>query len=449
MLITGGSGGSGGGGDATDASLQQILTQLQDEVVVSGEVSLSASTISAMQTAFDNANNTLEANSLAAANTLSDILDELLQKIEAGEEVGLTSDAVSDLSAAIAALYAFPTDYPALGTQTRLDTANAHLTALEGYIDGVEAALGTDTGTPPTSGTGVRGWLRGIYDRLGTNLLADVTQSTPVVVTGSGAANGAVLISQEVKGSHVSLQFSGTFAATYAFEVSNDNITWYAQVLGRTDQSGSATASTVTSVLWTGDVGARYFRVRLTAYTSGTANVTAVFNATASKDNQNLQGGNPPSADAAATSGNEIGANSKLMTYNGSTWDRARSGQRAHSASNTLIGAVHVVSNSLGYTTTASATGVIATQTLGQTVVQHAVQVAQASGTVTAAKVVLEGSLGAASTWFPLATWDSAAGQALGDIVFVTGKPVQFIRLNVQTLTGTTPQLSLAYAGAV
>lgn len=37
-------------------------------------------------------------------------------------------------------------------------------------VGAVSTALGTDTGTPPSGGAGVRGWLRGIYDRLGSTL---------------------------------------------------------------------------------------------------------------------------------------------------------------------------------------------------------------------------------------------------------------------------------------
>jgi hypothetical protein len=68
----------------------------------------------------------------------------------------------------------------AFGKQQVVTLASADGTLLSGLaldttVTAVTTNLGTDTGTPPSSGTGVRGWLRGIYDRL----------SNPLAVTGA------------------------------------------------------------------------------------------------------------------------------------------------------------------------------------------------------------------------------------------------------------------------
>lgn len=66
------------------------------------------------------------------------------------------------------------TDFPSTGANSRLDTVNSNLVAIDGRVDEVEGLLGTAGTSPPSSGTGVIGWLRGIYDRLGTTLATTV-----------------------------------------------------------------------------------------------------------------------------------------------------------------------------------------------------------------------------------------------------------------------------------
>jgi hypothetical protein len=76
----------------------------------------------------------------------------------------------------------------------------------------------------------------------------------------------------------ISAQVSGTFTATLTFQVSNDGVTWVSKAI--ISSTASSAASTTTSAgVWSGDLGARYFRVIATAFTSGTANVTIQFSA--------------------------------------------------------------------------------------------------------------------------------------------------------------------------
>lgn len=93
------------------------------------------------------------------------------------------------------------------GTHGRLDTANTNLTTIEGDVSPLHQdlnttniSLGTDGGSSPANGTGVRGWLRSIYDKLNTGI----------------AVSGAVSVSnfpatQAVSGTVTANAGTGTF----------------------------------------------------------------------------------------------------------------------------------------------------------------------------------------------------------------------------------------------
>ena len=67
------------------------------------------------------------------------------------------------------------------------------------------------------------------------------------------------------------VQVSGTFVAILQFEASNDGVTFYS-VIG-TGNTGGLASTTNSSTLWVIPISAKYFRVRCTSYTSGTAQV--------------------------------------------------------------------------------------------------------------------------------------------------------------------------------
>lgn len=102
-----------------------------------------------------------------------------------------------------------------------------------------------------------------------------------------GQADAAVLTAQATLGAlndafgdtlnidafqSVSVQVSGTFVGSVAFEVSNDGVTWHGKVF--VSNAGAAAAAATGAGIWSGDLGARYFRTRMSAYTSGTATVS-------------------------------------------------------------------------------------------------------------------------------------------------------------------------------
>ena len=72
-------------------------------------------------------------------------------------------------------------------------------------------------------------------------------------------------------------QVSGTWVGTVSYEVSVDGTNWISQACKASDQNNSnqlITSSTSNHICYLNSNGAPYFRVRMSAYTSGTATVT-------------------------------------------------------------------------------------------------------------------------------------------------------------------------------
>lgn len=123
-----------------------------------------------------------------------------------------------------------------------------------------------------------------VYGSDGAATMVDVGTGLPIQsgwkeVTGSAAANNTDLVSTDVSGYRwVSVQLSGTFSATVSWQCSNDNTNWANCFLR---QPGDATTSPLnfgnTPGVYSGAVNARYFRARVTSYTSGTVTSTAEF----------------------------------------------------------------------------------------------------------------------------------------------------------------------------
>lgn len=118
--------------------------------------------------------------------------------------------------------------------------------------------------------------------------MANSTLRTPIAsgwrtVSGTGGAlNDTPIAATDVAGYRwVSVHTTGTFSATMTFETSNDNSNWASLALIQSLSTGSATQATTatTNTLFHGPLAGRYFRVRVSAYSSGTPTVTAVFSA--------------------------------------------------------------------------------------------------------------------------------------------------------------------------
>jgi hypothetical protein len=88
------------------------------------------------------------------------------------------------------------------------------------------------------------------------------------------AAQGAVTLSTPITGNG-SFQITGTWTGTLAFEASNNNIVWVALSVTPTDSTTTVTSTTGNGI-WTYSGAFKVIRVRASAFSSGTANVTVL-----------------------------------------------------------------------------------------------------------------------------------------------------------------------------
>jgi hypothetical protein len=152
-------------------------------------------------------------------------------------------------------------------TEAKQDTGNTSLASLVTNTTSLATAAGqTSTGTK--------------LDTLHTDLTGTLTgRAASTVVSGSLGALNATLDGTTDLGGYgsVRMQVAGTFTGTITFQVSNDQTNWITKTLN-TQNAGAGNTAPITGI-WFGDIGARYFRANMTAYTSGTATVTLVYSA--------------------------------------------------------------------------------------------------------------------------------------------------------------------------
>lgn len=108
--------------------------------------------------------------------------------------------------------------------------------------------------------------------------MSNVNQASPPMLFGPailGALN-ATLVVQDVD--YVCLQFSTGLVGTVLFEQSNDSVTWdtvRVTALASASNTGLVSITNPTAVLYSSPVQGKYFRVRVSAYTSGSCTVIA------------------------------------------------------------------------------------------------------------------------------------------------------------------------------
>lgn len=156
-----------------------------------------------------------------------------------------------------------------------------------------------------------------------------------VELTGTAAAlNADAVASTDVRGfSRFSVQISGTWTGTIQIQGCNDNANWvgYSNVWA-INNNGSANGSITANGVYSGVIAARYLRVRMVNYTSGTATVTLDLTNTPGDPNVSISSGSAMSAsvsspnapnDGATVSTSQVQVSPSL--YNGTTMDRQRS----------------------------------------------------------------------------------------------------------------------------
>ena len=147
----------------------------------------------------------------------------------------------------------------------------------------------------------------------------DVRASQGLTATNS-ASSAAVLFTQDCNDyTHVALQFTGTFTATITYEVSNDNSTWLAFSLTSGTSTAAGPASTTTTTgLANGYVPWRYFRARVSAWTSGTVVCVSTFKnlgaPSVAQQNVNISQFNSGSVTSGMPIGSSAGTNSLTAT---------------------------------------------------------------------------------------------------------------------------------------
>jgi hypothetical protein len=234
----------------------------------------------------------------------------------------------------------------------------------------------------------------------------------------------------------VRVQLTGTWVGTVTFQSSVDGVNWASRVLTNSATGSVATTSTTNGVFH-GDVGGRYFRLFMTAWTSGTATATIVYTAATATGASNLG-----IFLRAAASGDGIAVANvdevALGAYNGTTIDRLINAGNA-SAGNlnkTLAvgsGTFPVISLNAAAAVAAGASFDLVTARPSHTLqVDVGTTTAGTAGTHT---VRLEGSLDGAN-WTPLGTVSPASTSLTGGdpsnhaALSVTGAPWRYVRAN-------------------
>lgn len=114
-----------------------------------------------------------------------------------------------------------------------------------------------------------------------------VNSPVKLFLTGSGSALNALVIPSTDVSSYdqISVQLLGTFVATVTWEASNDNTNWSAVLSQVLNNAATTPATTANAVgLYKIPIAFRFFRVRISAFTSGTVSANLSITAIDSMD---------------------------------------------------------------------------------------------------------------------------------------------------------------------
>lgn len=173
-----------------------------------------------------------------------------------------------------------------------------------------------------------------------------------VIISGTGAVLNAVPIGpfDTTKFMNSVVQITGTFVATVIFEGSNDEINptnWF-QILSSNTANGNLATSTNAVGMWYIPGVSKWFRVRVSAYTSGTVNVAVLFSV---DQLPSIQNSNQVVSGTVAVSGGSIA----IVAKQGSGATAAKVATTASTNATSLKVTAGVISGILLSNTTASA----------------------------------------------------------------------------------------------
>lgn len=231
-----------------------------------------------------------------------------------------------------------------------------------------------------TDGTNTANVLKSDGTRAGTNAVLVAPTYQEQASLSAGSLNADLVPSTDVSGyTSFSIQVTGTWSGTLQFQGSNDNsnfVTTYVTNTGNTQPVTQATSNNIFS----GPIMFRYLRIRMTSYTSGTANGTLelktlpltptnIYTLSGQSGTWTV-GSNSATGSAVPSnafyvgltgssgnlsgwaSGNQVGDASGSsssgsiapLIYNGTSWDRIRAANTASGTTGTgLLGAGHMV----------------------------------------------------------------------------------------------------------
>ncbi len=267
-------------------------------------------------------------------------------------------------------------------------------------------------------------------------------------VNQAGVSSAITILTQDCKlYQSVLLSFSGTWVGTIQFEASNDNTNWFAcNLTNISSAQGSSIQSVTFNGIFYGNVHARYFRARVSAYTSGTVVTVAEFSAqsatyhAAGTSLSNMSGSATLADSFANPSVGHLAADQ--MLYNGSSWDRVRnnfSTTTGDTGAKTFVGATNGATQ-----TNMNAAGVSVVLNVGTV-----------SGTTPTLVAKLQGSADGGTTWFDIPGAATASLTATGVYVLtcypgaaaaanaVVSFPLPRTWRVVYTIGGTTPSFTL------
>lgn len=171
---------------------------------------------------------------------------------------------------------------------------------------------------------------------IATDTLGNVDITGKALVASGSLTGTGTLFSVDVGDcSHQSTQLTGTFVGTVVWEACNDNTNFVTIGVVRRDTASPVEAlSATTTGLYVGAIPARYFRARVSAYTSGTITATAAIRsippAPVTQPVQIIVGSGatmqtqPQTSDAVAVNGTALAIFGANELFNGTSWDRFR-----------------------------------------------------------------------------------------------------------------------------
>jgi hypothetical protein len=292
----------------------------------------------------------------------------------------------------------------------------------------------------------------------GANTVGNVKAGFLAVTGNIAALNGTVDGTNDLNTyASVRLQVTGTWVGTLTFETSVDGTNWVSRVLNNSASQGASIASTTTNALFAGDLAGRFFRVKASAWTSGTATITLLYSAapaavtpgllTLNGGTTSLSGTAVKSASTAAVAadGALVVATSPNTPLPAGTNDLGNVGGKAL----TLTGTVAALNATIDGTTDLSGFGTARLQASGSWVASHIVEGSNDGTNWNALKVLDAGAntvtatIGANSIyWLPVFTrymriraQSFTSGTASWTVVY-SAAPVE-TPLNTQTILGT------------